>query len=923
MKPYFAALAVLSFVSFAAAAVTVRPDQQALHISTGGLGGFKFDYPAFVDAKNKPVGPVQKDLADGKVKLTYANGAVIEVAHKGGEITLSLSNLPKEARQLRLASIVPQERIAGWSFQVGRSKIAFPAEKPAKPHLFSGNDRALTLANDVGQSATFHLPPHTFIQVTDNREWNNWKTVKLQFQTPIDSNLKTLQYSVTAEGPTSVKPRVIVDQFGQDMAMDFPDKVKSEDELKADVEAEKSYYASLNPPTFDRFGGLPGSGEKLGLKKTGFFHVQKITLNGREKWVMVNPDGNVFFHLGVCSFIAGYNMTLVHGREGVYELLPPKDGEFKTAYDRDGKWFSFHVANRIRKYGRPHDPESFSAEMIERVRKFGFNSGAAFGPPAKGAREAASFPYVGSLPLSQWGQGIKRIPGVRETMDPFDPQTIAKVEKAFAGLARNADDPLLIGYLIINEPLYEHIPRVVPTLKGSEWACKRELVTFLRDKYGTIEKFNEAWQFDATSFDEMNDRGLPVKTRDAAADMNGYFAHFMETYFKLIHDNFRKHDQNHLLLGNRLQSGTINNETLCRIMARYVDVVSYNYYTYGLDHKFLDKIYGWTGKPFIFSEFYWNSPSDSGLPGGVKDVKNQDERGLAYRQYVEQAAARPDVVGVEWFNLVDAARTGVAHAGFDGERPNCGLIATTDRPWKAMIAHMVKTNYDIYSYYLGEKTPFVYNDPRFIKSGHARGVVNIPRATGPIKLDGGNTNWPGTPAETISSGRIVQGADAGGLEAAFKLCWDDQNLYVQVNVADATPMRGAKKPESIWNADAVELFVGGEKVEQGGALLFTDRQVLMAANAEPLYHFANLPAGETAKLDLHVAPNVDGKGYTLTAAIPFEALKIKPEEGTTIRFDLAVDDSGTGESRQRQIMWNGGAKNSTDRTDWGTARFVR
>jgi hypothetical protein len=136
-------------------------------------------------------------------------------------------------------------------------------------------------------------------------------------------------------------------------------------------------------------------------------------------------------------------------------------------------------------------------------------------------------------------------------------------------------------------------------------------------------------------------------------------------------------------------------------------------------------------------------------------------------------------------------------------------------------------------------------------------------------------------------------------------------------------MRGSKKPEGIWNADGVEMFVGPEKVEQEGALLFTDRQVLMSATAEPVYHFGNLPAGGSAKLEMHVVQNVDGKGYTLTAAIPLAELKLKPEEGTTIRFDLAIDDSGTGESRQCQIMWNGGAKNSTDRTDWGTARFVR
>ena len=61
---------------------------------------------------------------------------------------------------------------------------------------------------------------------------------------------------------------------------------------------------------------------------------------------------------------------------------------------------------------------------------------------------------------------------------------------------------------------------------------------------------------------------------------------FLELYFQLVADAFHKYDQHHMLLGNRLQAGTINNQQLCRFMGRYVDVVSFNYYTYDLDKDF-------------------------------------------------------------------------------------------------------------------------------------------------------------------------------------------------------------------------------------------------------------------------------------------------------------------------------------------------
>ena len=54
-------------------------------------------------------------------------------------------------------------------------------------------------------------------------------------------------------------------------------------------------------------------------------------------------------------------------------------------------------------------------------------------------------------------------------------------------------------------------------------------------------------------------------------------------------------------------------------------------------------------------------------------------------------------------------------------------------------------------------------------------------------------------------------------------------------------------------------------------------------------------------------PNLDGKGYTLEAAIPFTALGFDPEPNQEILFDIAVDDGDTGTGRIRQIVFNGNA----------------
>ena len=189
---------------------------------------------------------------------------------------------------------------------------------------------------------------------------------------------------------------------------------------------------------------------------------------------------------------------------------------------------------------------------------------------------------------------------------------------------------------------------------------------------------------------------------------------FLDAYFRLVTETFHRYDKDHMLIGNRFQPRTINNETVCRLSGTYMDLVSFNYYTYGLDRDLLARIRGWIGdKPMFFSEFYYSSPPDSGLSGGGKDLSIQRERGLAYRHYVEQAAALGYVVGIEWFTLVDQAATGRFFEKYNGEAANTGLIAVTDRPWKAMLAEMMKTNYDIYDVCFGQRPPFVFHDPRF------------------------------------------------------------------------------------------------------------------------------------------------------------------------------------------------------------------
>jgi hypothetical protein len=198
--------------------------------------------------------------------------------------------------------------------------------------------------NAQGQSLSVTTPDFAFQQLTDNREWN-WAVYHWQFIVPWMADRASAKIKVTSDLASVTK---LIDPFGQSLKDAFPNKLNSPEDLKADVESDKAYYAGIETPKLDPFGGLPGSGETLGLKKTGFFHVEQ---KSGKSW-LVDPDGNAFFHLGVCGFAPNDDYTYVKGREGIYEWLTKLDSEFVSAL-REGNadHFSFYIANTIKKFG--------------------------------------------------------------------------------------------------------------------------------------------------------------------------------------------------------------------------------------------------------------------------------------------------------------------------------------------------------------------------------------------------------------------------------------------------------------------------------------------------------------------------------------------------------------------------------------------
>lgn len=695
-------IAVFAGITAAAAAVELKTGEKGIHINAGSLGGFEFAYPSFSNG-GKDVHPlVEARPAGANATLKYEGGATIEITTTpAGDITYTFSGVPADVKSFSSTMLIDISFGRGGKWKAGDKEGIFPREKASPAQFFSGNANSVSISNASGDHMDLRIPDYSFMQLTDNREWN-WAIYAGRFFVNVNPGMKTARFKV--EVTKGSGNTIVIDNFGQSTLEDWPGKVKSEDELKADVARDEAYYASLKTPEVDTFGGLPGSGQSLGLKKTGFFHIE--SKQGRT--LLVDPEGNAFFHTGICGFQPSDDYTYIKGRENIYAWLPKGDPAFASAFRKDDPTaFSFYIANTIRKYGQPYDADVFAGRMIDRVRKFGFNSIGAFSAiPA--VAQAKNFPYVTTLPINPWDTGIKTVPGAHEVWDPFDEKTRSIIETTLAAkLPAKAEDPLLIGYFVVNEPRYDELPKVIPSLNGDQ-ACKRAFVDFLKKKYKDVAAYNTAWKATAASFDELAGKGLAVSTDAAKADAKAFTGVFLEELFKLVETTFRKHDKNHLLIGYRLQPVTIKDQQLCEIMGRYVDVNSYNYYTHEVDKEQLRQIHQWTGgKPIMLSEFFWSSPRDSGLSGG-RQVLSQQERGLIYRNYIEQSASLGFVVGIEWFTLIDQAATGRWFSKYSGESANTGIFSVADRPWKPMAEEMAKSNNDIYNVILGKRPPFAW-----------------------------------------------------------------------------------------------------------------------------------------------------------------------------------------------------------------------
>ncbi len=511
-------------------------------------------------------------------------------------------------------------------------------------------------------------------------------------------------------GITTEKP--IMDELGQLVETTWPTKTPDFDTMSRRLKAEYEVAQRPAPPIPGRsiYGGFT---EKR-FEATGYFR----TLHDGKRWWLVDPEGYAFFSHGICYGTRMGEFGWYSGMEKFYSWVPdPDDPEFRDAFthpgliaeyvkrhgitERSNEWmFNPARANMIRVFGKENWWEAWRAITTRRFAEWGINT-TGVGIVNFDDEHVEDFLRISRLP---YAVTLKRFPVTehfifRDFPDVFAPE-YKRNSDAFARreLAPMANDPYLLGYFMHNEPewMFQLDVSIAFELlvKPEPLKTRAHLKAWLQNKYGTVSALNEAWALHLGSFDDFLEP-LPrsiVLSRQGEQDLKEYEQILIDAFGLIPMEACKRVAPHHLCLGMRYSRVTDKVLQSCR---RF-DVFSFNCYNRTPQEKIEQARV--TGKPMIIGEWHFGAP-DTGLRRtALLSAINQEERGKAYRRYMETVASDPNMVGAHYFEYNNQTVMG----RFDGEHMAHGIIDCTNLPYPHMVNAIKTTSARLYGLMTGE-----------------------------------------------------------------------------------------------------------------------------------------------------------------------------------------------------------------------------
>jgi hypothetical protein len=139
---------------------------------------------------------------------------------------------------------------------------------------------------------------------------------------------------------------------------------------------------------------------------------------------------------------------------------------------------------------------------------------------------------------------------------------------------------------------------------------------------------------------------------------------------------------------------------------------------------------------------------------------------------------------------------------------------------------------------------------------------------------------------------------ANDLSASYRALWDENNLYLLVDVTDDV-LQHSSDPDKWYDSDSVEVYIDGDNSK-------ADRY------GEKDYQYAFIWDKTAPQMRENMHQRVEGvqfalvttgKGYRVAAKFPWSTIGVKPSAGARIGLDVQVNDNDTG-ARKGKLAWH-------------------
>lgn len=400
------------------------------------------------------------------------------------------------------------------------------------------------------------------------------------------------------------------------------------------------YHPSSGQVKLDRFGGCM---DRPREQATGFFYIKKI--DGRH-W-LIDPEGYRFYHVAMNTAKEPRNLPANYGS-------PEKWAEALTAQLREAGFDGLGNGNSI---------------LLTQVKT----------PLVWVLRKDFMFAFAREKKLVSPAAGTQGFPD--RCMPVFHPDFEPFCERFAKDLAATANDPNLLGIMTDNEI-----------------QCPVDLL----DRYLKLDPANptqKPGRDAATAWLTARKGSVDLKAINQH-DRYEFIAYAFERYYQIVSRVIRANDPHHLYLGSRINyhQGEFDNPWFWKMLAKYHDVVSVNYYSeWGPDKEQFAQWAAWSDKPVLLTEWYAKAMDAPGLAnrlGAGWLVRTQQDRAAYYQHFALNALEIPNIVGWHWFKYLDDPAESKALDAAGGA--NKGMFDLQGRPYAPLLERASAVNREVY-----------------------------------------------------------------------------------------------------------------------------------------------------------------------------------------------------------------------------------